>query len=98
MIPRVEKIENLKLEILELVFPIGSRYVTQTAEENPANILGFGTWEKFNGLIAVGIKEEDSEFNEIGKITGEEKHTMTVNELVKHRHTGSLKSNSNVGN
>ena len=38
----------MQIEIMELVFPIGSRYITQT-DTNPSTILGFGTWERFNG-------------------------------------------------
>ena len=75
------ELNDLKTDILKTVFPVGSRYVTQTADENPANILGFGIWERFDGLLAVGIKDDESEFSEIGKIVGEEKHTLSVEEI-----------------
>ena len=78
--------------LLELVFPIGSTYITQT-NTNPSTILEFGTWERFKGVLAVGLDEDD--FNEIGKKGGEKKHKMTIDELVKHNHIANL-SSSNV--
>ncbi len=74
--------------LMELVFPIGSTYITQT-DTNPSTILEFGTWERFKGVLAVGLDEDDSDkyFNEIGKKGGEKKHTMTVDEIAEHTHS-----------
>lgn len=38
-------IDNLKGQILQAVYPIGTVYVSITDSRNPADILGFGTWE-----------------------------------------------------
>lgn len=74
-------------EILKLVFPIGSTYVTQT-NTNPSTILNFGTWERVKGKVLVGLDEDDTAFNTIGKTGGEKTHTLTVNEMPSHKHDG----------
>ncbi len=38
------------------------------------------------GKVVVGLDNNDSDFNTIGKTGGEKKHTMTVEELVGHDH------------
>ncbi len=81
-----KQVANAQLEGLKKVFPVGSRYVTQDADTNPSTILGFGTWTRFNGLVAVGVDEDIEEFNEIGKTVGEVKHTLTQAELASHQH------------
>ena len=32
---------------LEEIYPVGSLYATETSTDNPATILGFGTWTKY---------------------------------------------------
>ena len=62
--------KKMKLStLLNLVFPIGSTYVTQT-NTNPSTILGFGTWERLKGKVAVGLDENDADFNQINKTGG----------------------------
>ena len=62
-------LNNMQKGLLELVFPIGSTYVTQT-DTNPSTILGFGTWERVKGKVLVGLDEDDTDFNTIGKTGG----------------------------
>lgn len=71
--------------LMELVFPVGSTYTTQT-NTNPSTILGFGTWERLKGIIPLGLDEDDEDLNEIGKTGGEKEHTLTVEEMTKHSH------------
>ena len=71
--------------ILSLIFPIGSTYITQT-DSNPSEILKFGTWERLKGKVCVGLDEDDTDFNEIGKTGGEKTHTLTVAEMPNHAH------------
>ena len=33
--------------ILQIAYPVGSLYATETSTDNPATILGFGTWTKY---------------------------------------------------
>lgn len=74
-----------EVSILELIFPIGSTYITQT-DTNPNTILGFGTWERLKGKLCLGLDENDEDFNTIGKIGGEKEHTLTVDEMPSHIH------------
>lgn len=80
--------ENITLvEVLKLVFPVGSTYTTPT-NTNPNELLGFGVWERFKGKLAIGLDENDTDayFNAVGKTGGEKKHTMTLQEVVTHTH------------
>lgn len=70
-----------EVSILELIFPIGSTYITQT-DTNPNTILGFGTWERLKGKVCLGLDEDDEDFNTVGK-TGGSKY------LQEHKHTGT---------
>lgn len=80
------KIKTIKEFILDISHPIGSTYVTQT-NTNPSTILGFGTWERFKALVALGLDENDTDFNTIGKTGGEKEHTLTISEMPSHRHS-----------
>lgn len=85
-------INNLKGQILEAVYPVGSVYVSLTNSSNPADILGFGTWEALPagyGLVAQGTAtaEDGSTLTfTAGSKSGEFKHQLTVGELAKHKH------------
>lgn len=83
--------KTIEKAILKVSFPIGSTYITQT-NTNPSEILGFGTWERFKGKVIVGLDEDDDDnyFNKIGKMGGEKKHTLTINEMPSHNHGGIL--------
>lgn len=82
-------INNLKGQILEAVYPVGSVYVSITDSRNPADILGFGTWEALPagyGLVAQGTAtaEDGSTLTFTpGQKSGEFKHQLTVGELPK---------------
>lgn len=73
--------------LMELVFPVGSTYITQS-NTNPSTILNFGTWERLKGKVCVGLDEDDEDeyFDEIGKTGGEKEHIITVNEMPNHEH------------
>lgn len=94
-------LNQMQIGLMELVFPIGSTYVTQT-DTNPNTILKFGTWERLKGKVLVGLDENDTDFNTIGKTGGEKTHTLTTSEMAKHTHevdisgTRITKANSNM--
>ena len=73
-------LNNMQKGLLELVFPIGSTYVTQT-NINPSTILGFGTWERLKGKVCLGLDEDDNDLKTIGNTGGEKTHTLTLNEI-----------------
>ena len=93
-----EILEQLQLNLLEMMFPIGSTYTTQTAT-NPANeeILGFGTWERVKGRVLVGIDENDTDFNVAGKTGGEKEHILTTKEMPSHTHGLAMQDGSDAG-
>lgn len=93
-----EILNAMQQGLMELVFPIGSTYITQS-NTNPNTILNFGTWERLKGKVCVGLDEDDSDeyFDEIGKTGGEKKHTQTVNEMPSHTHSLTPKNNSATG-
>ena len=82
-------LNNMQVELMKLVFPIGSTYITQE-DVNPSTILKFGTWERFKGKIALGVDEDDTNLNEIGKTGGEKTHTLTISEIPSHNHARAV--------
>ena len=81
-----ENLNKMQVEILKTMLPVGSRYVTQD-NTNPSEILGFGTWERLKGKVCLGLDEDDSDLNEIGKTGGEKTHTLTESEMPTHSHS-----------
>ena len=81
-----QNLNNMQIELMKLVFPIGSTYITQT-NTNPSTILKFGTWERLKGKVCLGLDEDDTDLSTIGNKGGEKKHTMTVAEMASHNHT-----------
>ena len=86
----------MQLELMKLVFPIGSTYITQT-NTNPSTILNFGTWERLKGKVCLGLEENDTSLNSIGKTGGEKTHTLTIDEMPSHYHHIYAKNNSETG-
>ena len=86
--PIVQDSETLKItfnKITDMLFPIGS-IVIKNDNSDYSNWLGF-TWQRtLAGKVAVGLDEDDEDFNEIGKTGGEKTHTLTIEEMPKHRH------------
>ncbi len=73
-------------EMLDLSFPIGSYFITSSSEFNPSQKFS-GKWEliKDRFIISAGNKYKT---NTIG---GEEKHTLTYDEMPAHIHKSSWK-------
>ena len=76
-------------ELLEKLNPIGKVW-TSTDPTNPRDILGFGTWEAIQAgrvLIAQGTSSWGTTYN-AGSMGGEATHTLGINEIPSHGHTG----------
>lgn len=86
-------VNNAVLQCKKDLYPVGSVYVSITDSRNPADILGFGTWEAIPagyGLVAQGTAtaEDGSKLTfTAGSKSGEFKHKLTVGELPNHSHT-----------
>ncbi len=75
----------MQIGLMQLVFPIGSTYITQD-ETNPSTILNFGTWERLKGKVCLGLDEDDTTMNTVGKTGGEKTHTLKIEEMPSHSH------------
>lgn len=61
--------------------PVGHIRI-ETTDTNPAEYLGFGTWELWGkGKVPVGVDTDDTDFNTVEKTGGEKEHTLAINEL-----------------
>lgn len=84
-------VNNAVLQCKKDLYPVGSVYVSLTNSANPADILGFGTWEALPagyGLVAQGTAtaEDGSTLTfTAGEKSGEFKHQLTVGELPPHQ-------------
>lgn len=76
--------------LLDLIYPIGSIYMTVDKDSDPAAFLG-GTWERWGqGCVPVGVSanENDSDFGKVEQQGGERKHQLITSEMPNHRHLG----------
>ena len=79
---------NAKLAILNMIYPVGSIFMS-AALSTPAQVASAmgGTWVAWGaGRVPVGVDTSQTEFNTVGKTGGEKTHTLTVDEIPKHRH------------
>lgn len=58
-----------------LLMPIGTIITNKVNSANPAEYLGFGTWEPVEGYVIAGYKEGDPDFGTIGATVGAKSHT-----------------------
>lgn len=73
----------LKSALLNIVFPVGSVYITAT-NTNPSTFLG-GTWTSFGaGQTLVGVNTSDSDFNTVLKTGGAKTVTLTMEQIPSH--------------
>lgn len=91
-----EILNAMQKGLMELVFPVGSTYITQT-NTNPNTVLGFGTWERLKGKVCLGLDEDDTNLNAIRKTGGEKTHKLTISEMPSHSATVNAKSVQGVG-
>lgn len=70
---------------LQAAYPVGSIYMNATSAQNPATLLGFGTWAAFGaGRMPVGFNSGDPLFD-TAEETGGSKDAI----VVSHTHTAS---------
>lgn len=92
-----DAINLMKIETLKAENPIGHIRMEMT-DVNPANYLGFGTWVLWGaGRVPVGVDTTDDDFAEVEKTGGEKTHTLTTNEIPKHKHGIAARNNSATG-
>lgn len=69
-----------KSELVDLVYPIGSVYIS-LADTNPANFIG-GTWERIKDRFVLAAGDTYA----AGDTGGEASHTLTTDEMAAHTH------------
>ena len=74
--------------VIDLIYPVGSVYMTTDANFNPGTTWG-GTWNKTDlaGKFPVGFNSSDTNFSTIKKTGGASTVTLTTAELPSHTHT-----------
>lgn len=78
----VSLVESMLLERSKREHPVGS-YYTSDKDTEPAEIFGFGTWERVKGVVLLGADEDSYPAGSEG---GEAEHTLTVEEMPSHSH------------
>lgn len=80
-------------DLYDAIFPIG-QIIIKGDDADYSNWLGF-TWERTAvGKVLVGYDNNDTDFNTIGKIGGEKKHKLTIDEMPSHNHKLKFKNNA----
>ena len=82
-------LSSVEDSILQKQNPIGKLYFS-TDNTNPAEILGFGTWELWgSGRVPVCVNESDTNFDIVEKTGGESSITLSTSQIPSHTHTFS---------
>ena len=87
----IQLVESMLLERSKREHPVGS-YYTSDKDTEPAEIFGFGTWERVKGVFLLGA---DDKTYLAGSEGGEAEHTLTLAESVKHGHNVYVYTGSN---
>lgn len=82
-----------KVDFLQVVYPVGSIYMSASNGANPSTIFGFGTWVKLQSgfLYPHGSPQAGA----LGNTGGEANHQLTDAEMPTHRHTGNTSTDGN---
>lgn len=96
-IPIVNNDETKRINVVDLVYPIGSIYMSVNST-NPSTIFG-GTWEQIKGRFLLGTGSPDANTDNsfgamsgttynagVGSTGGQDFHTLTTNEMPSHFH------------
>lgn len=63
-------------------------FLESTNPNNPGDDGYIGIWELYGkGRVTVCIDSDDTDFDTIGKMSGEKEHTLTIDEMPSHAHT-----------
>lgn len=80
VIEAIDKIKISKSDLLDLVYPIGSIYIS-VSTVSPSELLG-GTWEQIKDTFLLSAGDIYS----AGESGGEAEHTLTIDEMPSHNH------------
>ena len=74
--------------VLDLFYPVGTYYETSNTSFDP-NVSWGGTWVE-DSAGRVTVAKDTGTFATVSDTGGEEKHTLTVDEMPSHNHTAYL--------
>ena len=90
-----KKINSLKSDMLDEMYPVGSIYFSTsiTTASDISKKFG-GTWEAYGtGKTLVGVDTSNTKFNTVSKTGGSSTTTLTTSNLPSHNHTYTPKGN-----
>ena len=64
--------------LINIVYPVGSVYISKTDNRNPNTILGIGTWAAVDGKALFGYKAADADFGTAGVGGGSKNLSLTL--------------------
>ncbi len=64
--------------LINIVYPVGSVYISKTDNRNPNTILGVGTWIAVDGKALFGYKSGDADFGTAGSGGGSKDLSLTL--------------------
>ena len=74
---------DLKKHIADVMYPVGSIYISCSRKDNPAGYLGVGTWVQLDNEVYL---ENNTGEKNLGKTFGSSTYTLNENQLPKHKH------------
>ena len=87
-------LQKLATALKDALYPVGSIYTNATDSNNPATLIGFGTWVAFGaGRVPVGIDAGDTDFDTAEETGGSKTHTLTTSEMPSHDHNAKAYGN-----
>lgn len=82
LIPIVQNNETKSVSLIDMIYPIGSIYMSVN-NVNPSTLFG-GTWEQIKDKFLLSAGDTYTTGNSGGEAT----HTLTINEMPSHNHQG----------
>lgn len=76
-----EKLARLDKSVIDMVYPVGAIYMSVNST-NPGNLFG-GKWEQIKDCFLLAAGDTYT----AGSTGGEAQHTLTVDEMPRHRHS-----------
>ena len=102
-IPIINNNETKKINIVDLVYPVGAIYISVNST-NPSTLFG-GTWEQIQGRYLMGAGKTSQNTNtyhgtlpaealtwdwQAGDTLGEYDHILSTNEMPSHSHSSKI--------
>ncbi|MBR2780341.1 MAG: hypothetical protein IKD81_02870 [Eubacteriaceae bacterium] len=86
-----EAVQLLKSSLLELIYPVGSIYMS-TDQTSPQSLFG-GSWERIKDRFLLSAGDSYA----AGAVGGEESHVLSLNEIPSHSHVVPGTTANNYG-